>query len=403
MRQRLILLSILSLFVFVPGGASLQASQRCFRWTGERVAETVGKSIRWQKDHMPTKGRAIYNPRYTGWADGVFLSAVADWTSVVGDGELRDWLKQVAEEVNYEPAAWTLNPANDIAVCMLYANLYRENPRPRYLIDTISDYGRQLEILRGGWKSIGPTVERLDYMMKYYPEMDDDLDFYLSRNQVRWCWCDALYMAAPTFAAFADITGNPEYLAFMKREFRRTTRALYDTEEHLFYRDTRYKTIESRNGAKMFWGRGNGWVVGSLVRVLDNLPPDDPDRGFYETLLREMLSRLVTLQDAQGYWNTSLLDREFYPNPETSASGFITYGLWWGINNGLLPEKEYLPYARKAWEALVRAIHPDGMLGSVQAIGDAPENITAEGNEVYGTAALALAGKELYKYLINNR
>lgn len=363
------------------------------------IVQVVDAAILWQKTHMPTAGRAIYNPRYTGWADGVFLSAVAEWTQAVGNEGLRAWVKEVAEQVNYEPASWTLNPANDIAVCMLYANLYREDPKPRFLIDTIADYGRQLEVLRGGWKMIGPTVERLDYMMKDYPQMDDDLDFNLSRNQVRWCWCDALYMAAPTFAAFADITGDVRYRDFMKQEFWRTVRALYDTEEHLFYRDTRYKTIRSRNGAKMFWGRGNGWSVGAIVRVLENLPPDDPDRGKFEQLLREMLSRLVTLQDAEGYWNTSLLDREFYPNPETSASGFIAYGLWWGINHGVLPAGEYLPAAWKAWDALVRAVHPDGMLGSVQAIGDAPENITPEKNEVYGTAAFALAGKEVYQYL----
>ena len=369
----------------------------------EEVRRIVDKAVSWQKDHMPTRGRAIYNPRYTGWADGVFLSAVAEWTQAVGNEGLRAWVKEVAEQVNYEPAAWTLNPANDIAVCMLYANLYREDPKPRFLIDTIADYGRQLEVLRGGWKMIGPTVERLDYMMKDYPQMDDDLDFNLSRNQVRWCWCDALYMAAPTFAAFADITGDVRYRDFMKQEFWRTVRALYDTEEHLFYRDTRYKTIRSRNGAKMFWGRGNGWSVGAIVRVLENLPPDDPDRGKFEQLLREMLSRLVTLQDAEGYWNTSLLDREFYPNPETSASGFIAYGLWWGINHGVLPAGEYLPAAWKAWDALVRAVHPDGMLGSVQAIGDAPENITPEKNEVYGTAAFALAGKEVYQYLLTTQ
>ena len=362
------------------------------------VVQVVDAAILWQKAHMPTAGRAIYNPRYTGWADGVFLSAVADWTAYSDTRGLRDWVKGVAEEINYEPAPRTLNPANDIAVCMLYANLYRENPEPPYLIDTIADYGRQLDVLRGGWKSISPTIERLDYMMKYYPQMGDDLDFNLARNQTRWCWCDALYMAAPTFAAFADITGNPEYLSFMKREFFRTVQALYDPEECLFYRDTRYKSRRSENGAKVFWGRGNGWVVGALARVLDNLPADDPDRGRFEQLLRGMLARLVTLQDADGYWNTSLLDREHYPNPETSASGFITYGLWWGINHGLLDEETYLPYARKGWDALVRAVHPDGMLGSVQAIGDAPANITPDKNEVYGTAALVLAGLEAARH-----
>lgn len=365
----------------------------------EAVVRVVDDAIGWQKDHMPTHGRAVYNPRYTGWADGVFLSAIAEWTDVNDSRDYRDWLRNIAEEVSYQPGARSLNPANDIGVCMLYANLYRENPLPEYLIDTISDFGKQLEVLRGGWKMISPTIERLDYMMKYYPQMDDDLDFYLSRNQTRWCWCDALYMAAPTFAAFAEITGNDEYREFMNREFWRTIRNLYDPKERLVYRDTRYKTIRSENGAKMFWGRGNGWTAGAIARVLDYLPKDYPDRKKYEKLFRDIMSRIVQLQDAEGYWNSSLLDRTFYPNPETSATGFFTYALWWGINNGLLKERDYLPYAKRGWEAIVKAVHPNGMLGRVQAIGDAPAHITADKNEVYGTAALVLAGLEVYKFV----
>lgn len=392
------ILSFLALSISILGYCA-EGTPYFSKLNKKEIAKVVNDAIAWQKGNMPTKGRTIYNPRYNGWADGVFMSAVAEWTGIDDCRGFRDWVKAVAEEIAYQPGQRSLNPANDISVCMMYANLYREDPKPEYIIDTITDFGRQLELLRGGWKTISPTIERLDYMMKYYPQMDDDLDFYLSRNQVRWCWCDALYMAAPTFTAFTDITGNKEYLEFMDREFWRTVRNLYDPEEKLIFRDTRYKTTKSDNGAKMFWGRGNGWTVGAIVRVLENLPKDYPDRSKYERLLNEMMSRLVKLQDSEGYWNTSLLDREYYPAPETSATGFITYALWWGINNGVLKEKAYLPYAKKGWEAMVKAVHPNGMLGNVQAIGDAPKNIGKDNNEVYGTASLVLSGKEVYKYL----
>lgn len=112
-----------------------------------------------------------------------------------------------------------------------------------------------------------------------------------------------------------------------------------------------------------------------------------------------MMSRIAVLQGRDGYWHTSLLDPETYPSPETSATGFFTYGLWWGINEGLLDENLYLPIAKRAWNAMVRAVQPSGMLGYVQPIGDRPENISAEKNEVYGTAALALAGLEVCRYL----
>lgn len=52
---------------------------------------------------------------------------------------------------------------------------------------------------------------------------------------------------------------------------------------------------------------------------------------------------------------------------------------------------------------MVKAVQPDGMLGYVQPIGDAPQNFSATKNEAYGTAALMLAGLEVAKYIEKNK
>lgn len=206
----------------------------------------------------------------------------------------------------------------------------------------------------------------------------------------------------PTYARFANITGNDEYREFMNREFWFTLNILYDKEEKLVYRDTRFFTRKEPNGAKVFWGRGNGWVVGALARVMNFLPEDYPSRHQYEEIFKKIMSRIITLQDEKGYWHTSLLDPVTFSAPETSASGFFTYGLWWGINNGLLDKDEFMPSAVKGWQAMVKAVQPTGMLGFVQPIGDAPQNVSAQKNEVYGTAAFMLAGLEVYGFLEKN-
>jgi unsaturated rhamnogalacturonyl hydrolase len=96
------------------------------------------------------------------------------------------------------------------------------------------------------------------------------------------------------------------------------------------------------------------------------------------------------------------LDTETYKSPETSATGFYTFALWWGINNGLLKREIYLQPAIKAWQAMVKSVQPDGMLGFVQLIGNSPQNVSANKNEVYGTAAPMLAGLEVAKYIEKN-
>lgn len=183
----------------------------------------------------------------------------------------------------------------------------------------------------------------------------------------------------------------------MEEEFKVTYDTLYDKNEKLFFRDTRFKTRKEANGEKIFWGRGNGWVIGGLCLIIDNLPANHPTKPFYTGLFIEMMERIARLQDKSGFWHPSLLDPVSYPMPESSSSAFFTYGLAWGINNGFLPAKTYKPVAQKAWKALNSAIHPDGKLGWVQPIGADPKSVTADMTEVYGAGAFLLAGSEMYK------
>ena len=49
---------------------------------------------------------------------------------------------------------------------------------------------------------------------------------------------------------------------------------------------------------------------------------------------------------------------------------------------------------------MVKAVQRSGKLGYVQAIGDTPQNVGADSNDVYGTAAFMLAGLEVSKYVL---
>ena len=401
MKAKLFLISGLSLSLLAGCGTdSRQMNGFSDAIDADSVRQVVNAAIAWQIDNMPDQGRGKWNNKYNGWSDGVFLSAVADWAQYDNSCNFREWYEGVSESLFYEPGPRSINPANDIAVSLAYARIWENSEsRERFPLKTVDYWNvEMIHRLYGGWTPLIPTIERLDYQMKYYPETDDSLKFENPLNQERWCWCDALYMAAPTYARFANITGNSEYRDFMDREFWNTAEVLYDRDEHLFFRDTRYFSRREENGEKVFWGRGNGWVVAAIARILDFLPEKYHSRQDYTELFQEMMSRIVSLQDENGFWHASLLDPDTFRSPETSATGFFTYALWWGINHGILNETEYLPAAVKAWSAMVSAVAPDGKLGYVQPIGDSPKNISKDKNDVYGTAALALAGLEIVGY-----
>ena len=211
--------------------------------------------------------------------------------------------------------------------------------------------------------------------------------------QARWCWSDALFMSPPVWVALARATGDARYVAHADAEFWATTDYLYDKEDHLFFRDSRFIAQRDGAGRKIFWGRGNGWVFAGLARILEDLPADDPSRPRYEALFRQMAATIVTLQGEQGYWPVSLLEPQ--TTPETSGTGFFVYGLAWGVDHGLLPAAQYRPAIDRGWRALAAAVKPDGKLGWVQRIGAAPDQVGPDDTQLYGAGAFLLAASEV--------
>jgi len=212
----------------------------------------------------------------------------------------------------------------------------------------------------------------------------------------RWCWCDALFMAPATLIQLSKATGDPRYARFAHEEYAATRSYLFDRDEHLFFRDSRFFDRRDAAGRKLFWSRGNGWVFAGLVRIIAALDKGDPERAAYVALFREMAARLLPLQRANGYWAPSLLDNGPDALPETSGTGFFTYGLARGIEMGLLDRKTYLPAALKGWAALGGSIQPDGMLGWVQQVSDRPDKVAQGDTQFYGAGAFVLAATALY-------
>jgi hypothetical protein len=134
--------------------------------------------------------------------------------------------------------------------------------------------------------------------------------------QARWCWSDAIFMAPPAWIALTKETQDPRYLAHADSEFWATTDLLYDKTDHLYFRDSRFIAKRSDAGAKIFWGRGNGWAFAGIARILQDLPKDHPSRPRYEALFKQMAAKIVTLQGEQGYWPVSLLEPQKTPRDQ---------------------------------------------------------------------------------------
>lgn len=333
----------------------------------------------WQMADFPNNR---FRPEHENWmwTNAVLYIGMEHFARLDTSNYYYHWLDSVARTEYYQPGP-RMYYADDLAVIQLYLALYGKYGEPEMFY---------------------PSQARLEFIVNH-PSENPDLWITGRRNPFdRWSWCDALFMAPPVFAGMGRLTGDTTYYHFLEKEYWATVDYLYDPQECLFFRDHRYFDKREANGRKVFWGRGNGWVMAGLALLLSELPEEYPERQKYVKLYTDMTKRIIALQDENGMWHPSLLDTVAYPVPETSATALIGYAIAWGINNGILPER-YAGDIMKTWKSVVKRVHPDGRLGYVQPIGADPRHITEEQTEVYGVGAFLLFGTEICKMQLYNK
>ncbi|MGH9589242.1 MAG: glycoside hydrolase family 88/105 protein, partial [Terracidiphilus sp.] len=323
------------------------------------VAKAIKLVADWQINRLPA------TPQYDWTWAALYTGFMAVPEQIAGD-KYKGAVMKIGKELNWQPGPRVMH-ADDQAIGQSYLELYMIHKDPRM---------------------IGPMRTRLDAEIAT-PESGYG-------KTPLWWWCDALYMAPPVYADMSAVTGDRKYLTFMDRQWDITTKLLYDPSVHLYSRDATYLDRHEKNGQKIFWSRGNGWVMGGIVRVLSELPKDSPLRPKFEGQLRQMSAEMLSIQGKDGLWRPGLLDADSYALPEMSGSAFITYALAYGVNHGILDKATYWPAVQKAWAGMLSRVYADGRLGCIQPVGAAPGAYTETSSYVYGIGAYLLAGSEIY-------
>lgn len=343
-------------------------------WSKEAVSEVADTVFTWQMEAYK-KDR---NSCTQSWVSGVLYNGLFDWAETTGKKEYFDFMRRI-----FSRYYWQVNNrmyhGDDICVGQAYLDMYAKYKKDEMLL---------------------PTQARVDWIIANPPA--DNIDITKGKSD-RWWWCDALYMAPPVYMRLYALTGDKKYLKFSHKEYLATYNHLYDKDEHLFFRDGRYLDTKDDHGTKVFWSRGNGWVIGGLVEILKYLPEKDKKyRMFYEQLYCEMMEKIATLQSKDGYWRTNLLNKDIYPMPETSGTGLFVYAMIYGINEGILPAEKYLPIVKKGWKAMVEAIDTEGKVGWTQMVAEKPGKVEKKSTRGYSAGSLLMIASELRKYIERN-
>jgi rhamnogalacturonyl hydrolase YesR len=328
--------------------------KRVFRWERERLAEESSPDA--------------------GWIQAVFMAGVVAAWEVTGDEEYLDTARDWAESNEWKPG-----------------------PRPRHADDHCSTQ-TYLALLTAVDGDMSPTLDTFDAMLA------DP-----APGSVEWSWCDALFMAPPAMAALSEVAGDARYLDLALDMWWDTHELLYDTGDRLYYRDSRARsrrdgsTPLTMRGNKLFWSRGNGWVLAGLARVLSHMPEGHSARGDMERLFMSMAGRLAELQPDGGLWPSALLDPPESQPQEASGTALYCYAMAWGVNSGLLDPEVYVPVVERAWGGLVASVDSAGRLGRVQGVGAGPA-LTEYGHSApYGSGAMLMAGSEMLRLEASRR
>ena len=302
------------------------------------------------------------------WTSSVLYTGFMAASEATGDTTYREAMLAMSEKFD-----WKLRgpypDADNISVAQTYLELYQLAPSAQRIASTRAELDTLI-----GLTTIKPGDARLP-----------------------WWWCDALFMAPPVWAKMYKITGERRYLDYIHTQWQATYDQLYDQQEHLYARDASYKDKREANGKKVFWSRGEGWVLGGLARTIDFIPDNDTKKPFYITQLQQISARLAMLQGADGLWHAGLLDPASYPLPEISGSALFVYGMAYGVNRGYLDAATYRPVIAKAWAGIVKNIYADGRLGGIQQTGAEPAFYLPTSSFNYGVGGYLLAASELKK------
>ena len=381
----------------------------------------------WQSNYSPSTWTNGIHPSF--WARAAYHTGNMEVYKLLGDENYLqhsiDWANSnnwMGNPSTLDPSRWTWG----------YDQNYSTSSTAVLFGDWQICFQSYLDMAEFGVEDA--NLDRVMQVMDYQVSLEDEDAF--------WWWADGLYMVMPVMTKLYKHTGDEKYLDSLYKWFKYAKELMYDgpggiptgpdgyttsaslkngahyadpdNYAYLFYRDGGYVYPLNPNSGheseKNFWARGDGWVFAGLAKVLSDMPETyEHYDEFYNTYI-EMAPAIIACQQTDengyGFWTQSML--QDYPKGnnnntegyETSGTAFFTFGLFWGINNGILDEETFLEPTLRAWGYLENvALHSNGKVGYVQPIGsNATQATPYDTTQDFGVGAYLLAGCEAARY-----
>lgn len=271
--------------------------------------------------------------------------------------------------------------------------------------------------LRTGDKRYKAVVDRVvDYLMNSERVLDHMPNHLGSSLEGKFypksVWVDSVMMYGVFSGWYGSTAGDATIYDFASRQPALFAKYLQDPQDKLFYHCYWTRRQHTYPKRKIFWGRGNGWVIAGLPLAIDHFARDSEERQDAVRILRETSEALLPYQREDGFYET-VFNRPGKTYAESSATALIASGWMQGVADGYLDER-FLEPGLKAFRAVVESLETrDGLLSmplisaptiAIQLMPYLGYKYTPRGNDwTYGLASLFFAGLNYKKLFEQGR
>lgn len=195
-----------------------------------------------------------------------------------------------------------------------------------------------------------PLIHKFEnHIFKVQPHQKDGAMIRIEKG-VKVLQSDDAYMAVIFLVRMWKQSGDEKYLNEAVNQTVLYHKYLFDKNDKLYHHV--WYTDENRVGGQ-YWGRGNGWMLLTLVELLDFMPPTHPKRNEILSYYKEHIEGLAKLQGKNGMWKQVLNVDSAYS--ESSCTAMFVYCMAKGINKGWLPKNNFIA-VEKGWMGLQQRI-----------------------------------------------
>ncbi|NCA66982.1 MAG: hypothetical protein EOM87_02845 [Clostridia bacterium] len=270
-----------------------------------------------------------------GWGEGLFTYALAELDNYLKEDRYIGFYKTYCDK--YAAEHPDIDCSDTAAPGLTSYALFKKTGDARYkaLTDSVINYIENApRILEDAPNHFGTSKDAATYPQSI--------------------WVDSLMMFSVFTARYGAENGLGNMIDYAARQPASYAKYLMDKDDKLWYHSYWVKQHTHYPRRKLYWGRGNGWVIASFPMIYESIGKDHPLAKEIAEIYQSTSAALLNYQRSDGAFET-VFNKVGKTYRELSATALIAGGWLHGIRLGIL-DKSYLKPALKAYNLCIDSI-----------------------------------------------